>query len=221
MAILVNLTPVQNFIARRVLVSLAEKLETKVSVKHIRVDLLNHVLIEGLYIEDKAHDTLLYAGEARLRITDWFFLRKDKPVITYVGLHNAYVHMYRTAKSDEWNYQFVIDAFDTGKKDSTKKQNELELDLKKADLQNVRFHMDDAWVGSDMDIDVGSFQVDAREIDLKKRVINVNSIDGKAVGIVLRDYEGGRPPRPKKKRALDTTAFIKAGWVEKIDGISQ
>ena len=31
-AILVNLTPVQNFIARRVLVSLAEKLETKVSV---------------------------------------------------------------------------------------------------------------------------------------------------------------------------------------------
>lgn len=211
--ILVNLTPVQNFLVQRVVVSLSKKLETRVAVKHVRVDFMNHLLLEGLYIEDKAGDTLLHAGQARVRITDWFFLKSDKPVITYVGLYNAYVHLYRTKKSDEWNYKFIEDAFDTGKKDSTKKQNEFELDLEKADIQNVRFHMDDAWVGSDMDIDVGSLQLNADEIDLKKRVIDINSIELIRGGIVLRDYEGGRPPRPRKPRVLDTTAFNKGNWL--------
>lgn len=167
--ILVNLTPVQTFLAKKATQVLSRKLKTKVSVQHVRVDFLNHLLIEGLYIEDHAHDTLLYAGEARVRITDWFFLKKDKPVITYIGLHDAYGHLYRTATSKEWNYQFVIDAFDKGKSDKTTKQNEFELDLKHLDLQRVRFHMDDAWVGSDMDFDVGSFQLQGKELDLKKK----------------------------------------------------
>ena len=166
--ILVNLTPVQNLAARKAAEILAGKLKTTVSVQHVRIDLLNHVLVQGLYIEDKEGDTLLYAGEARVRITDWFILRKDKPVLRYIGLHNTYAHLYRTAKSDKWNYQFIIDAFDTGVRDTTKKQNEFELDLEKVDLQHVRFHMDDSWVGSDFDIDLGSLQLDADEIDLKK-----------------------------------------------------
>lgn len=78
-------------------------------------------------------------------------------MISYVGLKDAYAHLYRTTKSNEWNYQFIIDAFDTGPKDKTKKQNELEIDLEKVELANVRFHMDDAWSGSDYDIDIGRF----------------------------------------------------------------
>lgn len=218
--VLVNLTPVQNYIAREAAGILARKLKTKVEIKHVRIDFLNHVLLQGLYIEDRAHDTLLYAGEARVRITDWFIFRKDKPVIRYIGLHNSYVHLYRKANSDKWNHQFLIDAFDTGKKDSTKKQNEFELDLEQVDITNVRFHSDDAWVGTDMNFDVGSLHVDAEEIDLKKRLIDINTISLKKGLVVFRDYKGGRPPRPKKKKILDTTAFNKGGWIVKLDKLS-
>ncbi|RYD57119.1 MAG: hypothetical protein EOP56_09980 [Sphingobacteriales bacterium] len=218
--LLVNLTPVQNYIASQAAGYLARKLDTRVEVKHVRIDFLNHVLLQGLYIEDRSKDTLLYAGEARVRISDWFILKKDKPVIRYVGLHNSYVHMYRKANSDQWNHQFIIDAFDTGKKDSTKKQNEFELDLEKVDISSVRFHWDDAWVGNDMEFDVGSLSIDAEEIDLKKRLIDINAINLKKSLVVFRDYEGGRPPRPKKKRVLDTTAFNKGNWVLKMDKLA-
>jgi hypothetical protein len=222
---LVNTTPVQNFIAQRAVKMLADKLHTRVAVKHVRIDFLNHVLLQGLYIEDQAHDTLLYAGEARVRITDWFILKKEKPVLTYIGLHDAYAHLYRKANSKTWNYQFVVDAFDTGKKDTTttKKQNEFELDLEKVDIQRMRFHMDDAWVGSDMDIDVESFAVDADEIDLKKRRIDVNTIAGKGIAFVIREYTGGRPPKPKtalKPKAIDTTAFNQGGWLVNINKVT-
>lgn len=216
MLILVNLSPVQNFVAKKVTQQLAKKLNTTVGLKNVRIDFLDHVLIEGLYIEDHAHDTLLYAAEARLRITDWFIFRKETPVLHYIGLHNAYAHLYRTSKSKDWNYQFIIDAFDTGpsnKPKDTSTGGQIELDLKKIEIKNVRFHMDDAWVGSDMDIDVGSFDLNANKIDLVKRIIDIENVTAKNTAVMIRDYDGGRPPRPKKKKIIDTTAFNPDKWL--------
>ncbi len=216
MLVLVNLTPVQNFLARKATQILADKLKTTVRIKNVRIDFLNHVLIQGLYIEDKSHDTLLYAGEAQVRITDWFIIRKSVPVLHYIGLHDAYAHLYRTARSDEWNYQFVADAFDSGPSTTPKKKkNDFEIDLRKVDLQNVRFHMDDAWVGSDMDFDVGSFLVDAKKVDFKKKIIDFRKIEALRTAVIMRDYDGGRPPRPKKPKVIDNTPFNTENWVIK------
>ncbi|HEY1031281.1 MAG TPA: translocation/assembly module TamB domain-containing protein [Flavipsychrobacter sp.] len=223
LVVLINFTPVQNFIARKAASILAEKLQTTVSLKYVRIDFANHVVIEGLYIQDKANDTLLYAGEARVRITDWFFVRKDVPVLKFVGLKNTYAHLYRTRTSDVWNYQFVIDAFDTGPSQPKKKKQggNFEMDLEKVKLENVRFHMDDAWVGSDMDFDVGSLLVDANEINLNKKLIDVDNIDIEKVAIQFNDYEGGRPPKPrvKKVNVIDTTAFNTDNWIVKLKSL--
>ena len=222
MLLLVNVTGVQNFIARRATIMLAEKLHTRVSVRHVRIDFVNRLLLQGLYIEDQQGDTLLYAGEAQLKMTDWFFLKKEKPVITYLGLHDAYVQLLRNAKNDKWNYQFVIDAFNTGTKDTTTSQNEFELDLKHLDLLNLRFHSDDAWGGEDMDIDVGSAVLDGREIDLKKRVIDLSRIAFTGTTVAMRSYTPGKPkvPKPSGPTPIDTTAFNPGGWVVRVGDLS-
>lgn len=219
---LVNTTPVQNYIVRKGAEMLSNKLQTRVSIGHIRIDLLNHLLIEELYIEDKSKDTLLYAGKAEARITDWFLVKNETPVITYVVLENAYVNLNRKRESDKWNYQFIIDAFDTGPSKQPKKQAEFEIDLKKVQLENVRFMMDDAWVGSDMDFIVGSFELDARKIDFKQRLININKIAFENTHTLFRDYEGGRPHKVKVKGPaasdiFDTTAFNADNWKIDID----
>src|SRR6187431_1753956 len=112
--LLVNLTGVQTYIARQAASMLAKKLNTKVEVRHVRIDFANHLLLQGLYIEDKKGDTLLYAGEAEVRTSDWAFFQKKTPVITYLGLHQAYAYLRRPANDSVWNYQFIIDALDTG-----------------------------------------------------------------------------------------------------------
>lgn len=220
--LLVNLTPVQNFLARRATAILAHKLKTKVEIRHIRIDFLNHVLLQGLYIQDRAGDTLLYAGEARVRITDWFFLKKERPVIKYIGLHRTYGHLYRTASSDQWNYQFIIDAFDSGPKSTNQKQNDFELDLKKLDVSDTRFHMDDAWTGSDFDIDIGKVVINADDVDLKKKEAVIGKIAIEGVSVSIKDYDGGRPSRPKKvnNTMIDTTAFNTEGWLFSVQQLS-
>ncbi|MBS1774807.1 MAG: translocation/assembly module TamB domain-containing protein [Bacteroidetes bacterium] len=213
--VLINFTPVQNFIVKKATEALANKLQTKVNIAHVRIDFLNHILLQGLYLQDHHGDTLLYAGEARVRITDWFFLQKEKPILHYIGLHQALGHLYRTDSSKEWNYQFIIDAFDNGKKSNKPKQtNTFEIDLRKIDIQNARFHMDDAWVGSDYDIDLGNVQIQAENLDLKKQTVSFNKILVENAGVTLRDYVGGRPDslKPKPITIIDTTSFNTDNW---------
>ncbi len=223
---LVNFTPVQNFIVRKATSILSKKLNTTVKIEHVRLDLLNHINIEGIYIEDQNKDTLLYAGQVQGRITDWFFFKNGIPVIKYVGLKNAYANLYRTKDSEEWNYQFVADAFSSDKKPDTtkKKKNDFNIDLREVDIEQVRFSMNDAWVGSDMGFVVGSFSIDAKNVDLQKHIININKIAATGTQVTIRDYEGGRPPKPKQEvvepKPIDTTAFNPQNWVIKVSNLS-
>lgn len=223
--VLLTLTPVQNYVADKAASILSDKLKTRVEIDKIRIDFLNHVRIQGLYVEDRAHDTLLYAGEAQMRITDWFLFRKEVPVLRYVGLKNAYVHLYRKPTVKEWNYQFIVDAFATDKP-KTEKKTQFEIDLRKIELENVRFHMDDAYAGNDMDFDIGYLLADANSFNFKKKILDVATIELNDTRFYLRDYEGGGPRGPKAvMRALnynvvDTTPFNKGGWAVKLETFS-
>ena len=217
---MVNYTPIQNYLARQATDILSKKLKTKVTVSHLRFDFLNHFLLQGIYIEDKSHDTLLYAGEVQVRITDWFIF-KDKPVLHYLGLKNTFIHLYRTPVSNNWNYDFITDAFSTGKK-STGNNKSIELDLQKIEFENVRFHMDDKWIGQDLDFDVGNFAINSDGLDFDKKLLKVNDIIVKNTDINVYMYKGGKP-RTKHNvvsDTFDTTPFNPEKWAANAKNIS-
>ncbi len=219
----VNLAPVQNFLAQKAVTILSEKLKTKVSLQKVKISLFNEAQLQGLYIEDRNKDTLIYAGQASVKITDWFFLKKGPAVLSYIGLENAHVNLYRKKDSDQWNYQFVIDAFasKSNKPKDTSASN-FEIDLRQIELTKVDFKMIDAWVGSDMVGSVAKFEVDARKIDFKKKKIDIETINGSELLFGLRDYKGGRPPQPKSNNApvIDTTPFNPDHWKINLDNIA-
>lgn len=202
--------------AKRAAAILADKLHTRVEVEGIRIDFANRLLLKGVFVGDQNRDTLLYAGSLELKITDWFFLKmkKETPVLRYLGLHDAFVQLKRPEDKPTWNYQFVLDAFDSGPSKKPKQKNDFDLDLKHLDLKNVRFHSTDAWAGSDMNIDVGSFLLDGRKISLISKELELNRLAIVGANISLRDYKGGRPSQPKPTPAtpIDTTAFNPDNW---------
>ena len=104
-AILINTTPVQNFLVNTVASRLSKDLETRVSIRHVDFTLFNKLNLEGVYIQDQnKKDTLLYAGKIGVSITDWFFL-KDQAEIKTMSIENANVHLHRT--DAVWNYQVL------------------------------------------------------------------------------------------------------------------
>ena len=175
-AALINYSPVQTWLARRAARVLSDRLETRVSVANLKVGFLNSLLVQGVYIEDKKKDTILYAGEIAVRITDWFIF-KDKPVLHYVSLKDAYAHLYREADSKDWNYDFIAEAFSTPQTKENPEGKPFEFDLEKVKLENVRFHMDDRWIGEDMYYDIGTANINSDGLNFKNKTINVKSIE--------------------------------------------
>lgn len=164
--------------------------------------------LEGTLVRDRQKDTLLYAGKVKLRITDWFFL-KSKADLKYVGLEDAVVKQYR--KDSVWNFQFLIDHFssnDTVPK--PKKQSQFSLNIKKLDLKNVSYLKNDLWVGERMRLKVGSLLLDADNIDFNKGMIQVNEVAIDKPFFTIEDFDGLRPPKPKKNTP-DTGMYFNSG----------
>ncbi|MBC8034477.1 MAG: hypothetical protein H7Y03_10045, partial [Chitinophagaceae bacterium] len=173
--------------------------------------------LEGTLVEDHNKDTLLYAGKVNLRITDWFFL-KDKIELEYIGLDDASIYMHRVNK--EWNYQFLIDYFSSPS--TGEKKQRIDLDLKLVQFNNVHFLRKDEWRGEDLMFHVRSFGVDARNIDLDNRNIEIRSIRIEEPLFSIYNYPGNRPPRakvlPGKEISGDTAiTWNPAGWSMVVD----
>jgi len=145
--------------------------------------------MKGLLIEDLDKDTLLYAGDADVEITDWFFL-KEKATIKYVALNDAIINMKRT--DSVWNYQFLVDYFSSPGKDTTQKSG-IQFDLKTLKFKNIQFNKTDQWVGKNMKISIKQMDLDADDIDLGKKQVNINNLDLNEPSYAEYFYPGKRP----------------------------
>ncbi|HYJ37421.1 MAG TPA: hypothetical protein VEV87_02350, partial [Chitinophagaceae bacterium] len=187
----IQTSPVQNFLAQKVTARLSRDLQTTISIKKVTFGLFNRMLLEGTLIQDRAKDTLLYAGVAEVRITDWFFF-KDQVVLEYIALKDAQINFQRS--DSIWNYQFLVNYF-SGPKKSKSKQG-IDYNFKLIDLENVAFIIKDGWRGENQILRVGALKMDPENVDMNKRLAHINSISLVRPQFFLYNYEGKRPPRP-------------------------
>ena len=179
----------QNWVARRITTKLSKDLQSRISIKHVEFGLFNKMNLEGVLIEDRKKDTLLYAGIMQVRITDWFFF-KDKAELEYIGLQDAVINFNRT--DSVWNYGFLADYFSTPSTGKQKKAG-IELDLKKVLFNNVSFVQKDGWAGQDMYVKLGSLNLDANRLSVTGKIININELHLVTPNFHQYNYTGNRP----------------------------
>ncbi len=155
-------------------------------------------------VEDRAHDTLLYAGALRVDVNDWFFT-KDKIIVSNIELDDAVINCKR--KTEEWNYQFIIDGL-SGTSSSSKDTSagkDIALELKKIKLHHFSYNTFDRWKGEDMIVAFKDATVLMDKVDAANGVFVVNKLDADEPVFGLNNYDGFRPPE------LDTA---KGGFVD-------
>lgn len=201
--LLLLLPSVQDRIGQKIARNLSQQIGTEVQINGLNFSLFNRVDIKNVLLLDQQKDSLLFAQTLKLRITDLLFSSKD-PVIGYIGLEKANVYLHR--KSPIWNYQFILDHFKS--KDSNSKAQQ--FDLKKIDFTNIRFVMDDEWIGS------------TTKFEANHVLANINQFKNKAIEIekVVLDKpfyfildKPGLAPATKKKNIvpLKNTMYFNEG----------
>jgi hypothetical protein len=160
--------------------------------------------MEGVLVEDQKKDTILYAGQLKVNITDWFFV-KDKIELEYIGLDDATIKLQRT--DSVWNYQFITDYFSGGKKSNNKSNTTLLLST--VDMKRVKVMMLDGWRGKDEIIGFSRLTIDANKLNFSSTRMEINEIKLLEPLYSSRDYTGNRPDslRPQKKKMLTDEPF--------------
>ena len=185
---ILHLPSVQTWIIKKATNSLSKQLHTKVTIDKVDFSFFYKLEFQKLLIEDRQKDTLLFAGAAQINLNDWFF-GKDKIILKYIGLENTVIKLKRT--NQEWNYQFLSDYF--GKSSSSKKSNQINLDLQSLHLKNIKFNYIDGWIGSDMITGLDEMTVDFNKADFNKLNFNISNISLIRPRFIQKDYDGNRP----------------------------
>ncbi len=214
----------QNWLVRIVTNNLSDKLHATIRIQHIDYSFFDKMNLKGLLIEDQHKDTLLFAGSAKVNITDWFFL-KDKATLNYVSLEDAVVDMHRT--DSVWNYQFLIDYFSPTKKDTAKKAG-IVFSLKEMKLHNILFKQTDKWKGQDMYVALKDLELLTDDIDFEKKKISISKLNIDQPVFTKFDYAGvldrlnkDLPQKPKdtaQKQKNNDGWVINAATVHIING---
>ena len=187
--LLIQTSPVQNYIADKVATKLSKDLNTTVRIGSVDLSLFDKMDLNNTLILDQHKDTLLKAGSLKLRITDWFFLKQNIE-LKYIGLEDAVINQQRT--DSVWNYQFLIDHFTKPQK-SKKHSKKIILKIQKIDFKNVVYNKYDGWYGQHTVLKTGSFLLDADNIDITKNLILINTIDMDKTYYTIEKFTGKKP----------------------------
>lgn len=208
--ILLQLSPVQNFLVRNAAEKLSQKLGTEVKISEIDIDFFSTLSLKEVFIEDEYKDTLLHAGEMKINLTDWFFF-KDEIVLHYLGLKDVSVYLQRD--STIWNYNHIVDFFRSA--DTTQSsQKPIHLKLESIDLENIQFIQRDGWRGETLEMAFSKLQFDANIFDITERKIQLQTLEIENPYFRVFNYIGNRPDslRPVWKDTIYENNPEKLRW---------
>ncbi|MHB1922033.1 MAG: AsmA family protein, partial [Chitinophagaceae bacterium] len=184
-AILININFIQNIIINKVTKQLSENLKTRVEIKHVDFRLFDKMMVQGTFVEDHQGDTLLYARQLTVDITDFFFL-KHNLVFHHIGLDHAVINLKRSNKNPVWNYQFLINYFSSPA--PAKPGAQKIIDLRQVILHQVRINKIDGWAGNNLQVSIGLLSFDTKKFDLRGREIAIPSIELDQPQFILTHY---------------------------------
>ena len=175
--------------------------------------------LEGILVEDQKQDTLLYAGDMKVNITDWFFLKKNIE-LKYVGLEDAIIKFQRTDST--WSQQFLFDYFSpsSGTVKADSKGEGIHLSIQKVELNRVMFIQKDMWMGQDLAIGLNNLTIDADNIDFNDKQIRLRSVDVDAPVVVLKEYDTPRSLLNTPDSIDTVSSWNPDGWLIHVNKLN-
>ncbi|MBS1638218.1 MAG: translocation/assembly module TamB [Bacteroidetes bacterium] len=119
--IAINTETFQTFAAQKAAAYLSKELGTRVEVERLKISFIKNVELEGVYLEDLHHDTLLYGASLEVGLSG-FDYKKHKLNLDEVRLSDIKVKLLKYKGEPDFNFQFLADYFassDTTRSDTS------------------------------------------------------------------------------------------------------
>ena len=176
---LLQLPDFQNWLVDRVTVSISNTLETEVSIDYARLSWFDELTIQGLFVEDKYGDTLLYGDELQADF-NLLSLLDNAIEIEELSIARTRFKIRRDLGDAESNLETALERL-FPKRGQTGKPINLALD--RLDLQDITFVQDDSVRGQRFDVALQSavIYIDVLDLPNKRVALETAEIRGPVV----------------------------------------
>ena len=140
LAFAIRTTPFQTFIAQKLTSYLSKELNTTFKIDRVSILFFHKVALDGVFVLDQSNDTLANIESVFITIKD-FNQPKNLLSLDEVNMKGGLVKISRAKETGDYNYWFIQDFFDSGKKSSGGKPIDVTLDFLR--LNRVTVHYDD------------------------------------------------------------------------------
>ncbi len=212
---LIQQPKIQTWLVHKATSFLSEKTGTNISVGKVGIKFFKTISIQDVYLEDMHGDTLAYIGSLDTRI-QYFNPFKSALHFNSLSLENVRANIYRNENDSTFNYQFLLDAFQSSpktsqtekKKDTKKEKQPFDFNIRKIYLADIALDFDDREGGEGHSVRLGSLDLSAKNIDLPNQKIEIRSIKIDRPKYVLNTYKKG-----EKKEKEGTPFQVDIGWI--------
>ena len=196
----------QDIIVGRLTKYVSSKTKTKVQIDRLFITFSGNIFLEGLYLEDREGDTLLYSKtlEADLPLSPIVFGNRIN--LKSLKWDHLKANIGRRADSEDFNFRFLLDAFVT--KDTTKLTKDtqpLEIEIGTIHFTDFDIVYNDDFLGLNSTLKLGKLKVEAKRTDLdlmRFELKNVAISDSKAT------YKQTRPLTKEEDTAAAQMPFV-------------
>ncbi|MCK5442945.1 MAG: translocation/assembly module TamB domain-containing protein [Maribacter sp.] len=167
----------QDIIVSKVVDYVSGKTKTKVELDRLFITFSGNVQLEGLYLEDKKGDTLLYSKklEANLPLRPLLFGNAfDIKSADWEGLN---AHIKRPEGSEKFNFDFLLEAFTTTETTATKTSQPLKIDIGILNFSDFKIDYVDGYLGIDSHLKLGKLLLYADNIDLQAMRFELDDLE--------------------------------------------
>ncbi|MGB6152826.1 MAG: translocation/assembly module TamB [Pricia sp.] len=158
----------------------SEKTGTKIEIERLFLTFSGNLSLEGLYLEDKKGDTLIYSNalEADVGLSKLIFGNAfELESLKWDGLR---ANVQRSEGSEDFNFTFLVDAFATQDSVPAPQEEESEpmaISVGSIDLTDFDIVYDDGFLGIDSKIRLGRLFMEANTIDLEAMKFELEALE--------------------------------------------
>jgi autotransporter translocation and assembly factor TamB len=175
----------QNILKEEAVAYLEGKIGTEVQIGRIEIGLPKKVILEGVYFESQQGDTLL-AGDKLAVDISLMKLLSNEVEINSIDLQGIVANVRRN-KDSVFNFDYIIDAFASGKpKDTTSAPMKFSMD--KINLDRIRITFNDEITKNNLSANIRHFNTRIKKFDLDKLEFEIPKV--KLDGLKVRLKQG-------------------------------
>ncbi|MDN3491168.1 translocation/assembly module TamB domain-containing protein [Winogradskyella bathintestinalis] len=170
----------QSVIVDKVVTYVSDKTNTKVAIEKLFITFDGDIQLDGLYLEDKKGDTLVYSKSLEANIPLWAMINGKSVGVDALDWEGLRANIIRKDSIEGYNFQFLIDAF--GPADTTTVATDTtaaSLNLVMGDLNFNDFDIvfDDAVAGIDSRFKIGHLEADMETTNIEDMVFEASNIE--------------------------------------------